>query len=283
MRTNHRAWRPSRLHHLLPGSNRGDPYTHHQMEEANLFPQITEYTGEPDIVQKNVEQHRAFDAGLTVFEEHIYKFMPEKYDGVELNRLLWGLCHQGLGRTFEWWDTDAACDAEIWRREVGPYFENFNNRSWIRSKIRFVFFTISLQLTCLWVILPDLIVYFHALLVALIRHLRAERMPSFRHFHSLYLSWWSITLLGDTVEAGDIHSVYNVWAAKTAWVYKRCCCCLILGGKGDPGSVHMWPWWSYFRSDGSDFLSDEKSHGVLPGSFLYIYYLPMTGWFPPAC
>lgn len=29
--------------------------------------------------------------------------------------------------------------------------------------------------------------------------------------------------------------MYDVWTAKTACVYKRGCCCLILGGKGDDG------------------------------------------------
>lgn len=65
-------------------------HKHHQMEEENFFPQIAEYTGEKDIMERNIEQHRSFDAGLTVFEEYIYKLTPEKYDGAELKRLLEG-------------------------------------------------------------------------------------------------------------------------------------------------------------------------------------------------
>jgi hypothetical protein len=65
-------------------------HAHHQMEELNLFPQISEYTGEPLIMEKNIEQHRAFDAGLTVFKEHIYRLTPKNYDGVKLKRLIEG-------------------------------------------------------------------------------------------------------------------------------------------------------------------------------------------------
>lgn len=63
-------------------------HTHHEMEEITFFPAVADYTGVPDIMERNVEQHRAFQAGLEGFEEHIYKLTPDKYDGSELKRML---------------------------------------------------------------------------------------------------------------------------------------------------------------------------------------------------
>ena len=100
-------------------------HTHHQMEEANFFPQIAEYTGEPDIMQKNIEQHRAFDAGLTIFEEHIYKLTPEKYDGVELKKLLEGFAKVLVVHLNDEIQTLLALQ-KYGGEKLGPIFENFN-------------------------------------------------------------------------------------------------------------------------------------------------------------
>ena len=95
------------------------------MEEANFFPQIAEYTGEPDIMEKNIEQHRAFDAGLTVFEGHIYKLTPEKYDGVELKRLLGGFAEVLVVHLNDEIQTLLALQ-KYGGEKLGPIFENFN-------------------------------------------------------------------------------------------------------------------------------------------------------------
>ena len=87
MRTNYGIQRPSRLVIFCQAAFEVI-YTHHQSEEANFLPQISEYTGDPDIKQKNIEQHRAFDAGLTDFEENISKLTPKRYDRSESKRLL---------------------------------------------------------------------------------------------------------------------------------------------------------------------------------------------------
>jgi hemerythrin superfamily protein len=36
------------------------PQGHHHNEEENLFPQIAKITGEPGIMEQNVEQHREY-------------------------------------------------------------------------------------------------------------------------------------------------------------------------------------------------------------------------------
>jgi len=101
-------------------------HTHHQMEEANFFPQIAEYTGEPDIMEKNIEQHRAFDTGLTVFEGYIYKLTPEKYDAVELKRLLDGFAKVLVVHLSDEIQTLLALQ-KYGGEKLAPIFENFNN------------------------------------------------------------------------------------------------------------------------------------------------------------
>jgi hypothetical protein len=102
-------------------------HKHHQMEETYLFPQIAEYTGEPDIMEKNIEQHRAFDVGLTVFEEHIYKLTPEKYDGVELKRLLEVFAKVLVVHLNEEIQTLLALQ-KYGGEKLLPIFENFNKQ-----------------------------------------------------------------------------------------------------------------------------------------------------------
>jgi len=62
--------------------------THHDMEEANLFPQIAEYTGDPSIMSRNIEQHHAFEEALDVLEKYLYAVKVEEYDGEKLRGLL---------------------------------------------------------------------------------------------------------------------------------------------------------------------------------------------------
>jgi len=102
-------------------------HTHHQMEETNLFPQVAEYTGEENIMQTNIEQHRAFDAGLQIFEDHIYKLTPEKYDGVELKRLLEGFAEVLVVHLSDEIQTLLALQ-KYGGDKLGAVFENFNKK-----------------------------------------------------------------------------------------------------------------------------------------------------------
>lgn len=63
-------------------------HLHHSFEEQYLFPWIAEYTGEKGIMEVNIAQHHAFEKGLKSFKEYINSTTPEKYDGVEMKRLL---------------------------------------------------------------------------------------------------------------------------------------------------------------------------------------------------
>ena len=76
-------------------------------------------------MQKNIEQHRAFDAGLTVFEEYIYKLTPEKYNGVELKSLLDGFAEVLVVHFND--EIQTLLGLQKYRGEkLSPIFENFN-------------------------------------------------------------------------------------------------------------------------------------------------------------
>lgn len=63
-------------------------HTHHDMEEANLFPQIAEYSGEKDVMAANFAQHHAFEAALETLEKYLSTVTPETYDGTRLKSLI---------------------------------------------------------------------------------------------------------------------------------------------------------------------------------------------------
>ena len=54
---------------------------HHSAEEAHLFPEISTLTGNPALMEVNVEQHKAFHDGLEAFESYVKEKerQPEQY------------------------------------------------------------------------------------------------------------------------------------------------------------------------------------------------------------
>ncbi|MCJ1339031.1 hypothetical protein MMC09_004320 [Bachmanniomyces sp. S44760] len=54
---------------------------HHRMEEEYFFPMIEEYTGEKNIMDTNIHQHAAFQAGVERFRVYVFQTTPETYDG----------------------------------------------------------------------------------------------------------------------------------------------------------------------------------------------------------
>jgi hemerythrin-like domain-containing protein len=102
-------------------------HTHHQMEEENFFPQVAEYTGENNIMEGNIEQHRAFDRGLQVFEQYIYKLKPEDYDGKELKRLLEGFSGVLVEHLSDEIQTLLALE-KYGGEKLGVVFKNFNDK-----------------------------------------------------------------------------------------------------------------------------------------------------------
>jgi hypothetical protein len=53
---------------------------HHDFEERYLFPSIEAYSGEKGIMDGNVAQHHAFEAGLKEFGDYVYGVKAEEWD-----------------------------------------------------------------------------------------------------------------------------------------------------------------------------------------------------------
>jgi hemerythrin-like domain-containing protein len=64
---------------------------HHSMEETTFFPDIEEYSGERGIMEVNIKQHAAFEAGVEQFRVYVFEqATPETYDGKKLREILEG-------------------------------------------------------------------------------------------------------------------------------------------------------------------------------------------------
>jgi hypothetical protein len=63
---------------------------HHDCEEEEFFPNIERITGVKGIMERNIEQHRAFTPGFHEFHEYAQTCSPKDYDGAKLRSLVEG-------------------------------------------------------------------------------------------------------------------------------------------------------------------------------------------------
>ena len=61
---------------------------HHDAEETIFFPSIEAITGVQGIMERNIEQHRAFTPGFDRFQEYTRTCQPKEYDGQKLKILV---------------------------------------------------------------------------------------------------------------------------------------------------------------------------------------------------
>ena len=61
---------------------------HHDGEEAEFFPSIEQITGVRGIMERNIEQHRAFTPGFDLFQEYCRNCLPKDYDGGKIRSLI---------------------------------------------------------------------------------------------------------------------------------------------------------------------------------------------------
>ena len=61
---------------------------HHDAEEAVFFPSIEQISGVKGLMERNVEQHRAFTPGFEQFQEYVRTCAPKDYDGEKLRSLV---------------------------------------------------------------------------------------------------------------------------------------------------------------------------------------------------
>lgn len=61
---------------------------HHTVEEEVFFPDIEKAAGIKGLMDANVEQHHAFEAGLTAFKEYVFGTSKDEYDGEKLREII---------------------------------------------------------------------------------------------------------------------------------------------------------------------------------------------------
>ena len=61
---------------------------HHDAEETVFFPSIELISDVKGIMERNVEQHRAFTPGFDLFQEYSRTCLPEDYDGRKIRSLI---------------------------------------------------------------------------------------------------------------------------------------------------------------------------------------------------
>ncbi|KAF2118011.1 hypothetical protein BDV96DRAFT_407548 [Lophiotrema nucula] len=63
---------------------------HHEAEEEIFFPSIEQISGVEGIMERNIDQHRAFAPGFELFQKYSQTCLPEDYDGRKLRTLVEG-------------------------------------------------------------------------------------------------------------------------------------------------------------------------------------------------
>ncbi|KAF2099991.1 hypothetical protein NA57DRAFT_75493 [Rhizodiscina lignyota] len=61
---------------------------HHDSEEKFLFPDLTAYTGKPDLMSENIEQHKTFHDGLDAFQNYASETAPEQYRWEDMKKII---------------------------------------------------------------------------------------------------------------------------------------------------------------------------------------------------
>ena len=61
---------------------------HHDAEEKNFFPSIELISDVRGIMERNIEQHRAFTPGFDLFQEYSRTCLPGDYDGRKIRSLI---------------------------------------------------------------------------------------------------------------------------------------------------------------------------------------------------
>ncbi|KAF1852047.1 uncharacterized protein K460DRAFT_383294 [Cucurbitaria berberidis CBS 394.84] len=61
---------------------------HHDAEEAIFFPSIEQITDVQEVMERNVEQHRAFTPGFDLFQEYARTCLPQDYNGQKIRSLI---------------------------------------------------------------------------------------------------------------------------------------------------------------------------------------------------
>lgn len=80
--------RRRRLLELLSDLARNSLHHHHNVEEETLFPDIEQLAGKSGIMEANVEQPIALEAGVESFKSYVFERKPENYDDHRLKDII---------------------------------------------------------------------------------------------------------------------------------------------------------------------------------------------------
>ncbi|KAF2489964.1 hypothetical protein BU16DRAFT_470893 [Lophium mytilinum] len=61
---------------------------HHDAEETIFFPSIEQISGVQGLMERNIDQHRAFTPGFDIFQEYARMCPPKDYDGAKVRSLI---------------------------------------------------------------------------------------------------------------------------------------------------------------------------------------------------
>ena len=61
---------------------------HHDAEEKHFFPSVEQISNVQGLMERNVEQHRAFTPGFDRFQEHAQTCLPKAYEGQKIRTLI---------------------------------------------------------------------------------------------------------------------------------------------------------------------------------------------------
>jgi hypothetical protein len=65
-------------------------HCHHSGEETDFFPELEQLTGEKGLMDRNIEQHHAFESGLTTFDDYVKAVIAgkETFDGQKMVKII---------------------------------------------------------------------------------------------------------------------------------------------------------------------------------------------------
>ena len=83
---------------------------HHDAEEKIYFPAIESISGVAGLMERNIEQHRAFTPGFEAFEAYCRTCPPEEFNGQKLRGLVEGFAEALVKHLHEEIETLRALD-----------------------------------------------------------------------------------------------------------------------------------------------------------------------------
>ena len=109
---------------------------HHDAEEQEFFPSIEKISGVHGLMERNVEQHRAFTPGFEEFQEYAQTCPPNDYDGRKLKSLIDSVAEPLTRHLYDEIDTLRALDKYDSER-IRQAYKRFEKMLMATDNVRF--------------------------------------------------------------------------------------------------------------------------------------------------